>query len=172
MHRDVKPSNILLDRDGRRVYLADFGLAMQAQATRLTRSGLVLGTAAYLAPEQVRGGEVGPPADVYALGLVLLECLTGRAEYPGGDAESALARLHRAPRIPAHLPAVLRELLTAMTALAPRRRPTAADCAQALAEAGAAGRTPRRRPPNPPPAHPTRPTRPTYLACWPRQPPW
>ncbi|MCE6995990.1 serine/threonine protein kinase [Saccharothrix sp. S26] len=135
VHRDVKPSNILLDPAGRRAYLADFGLALQAQVTRVTRSGVLVGTAGYLAPEQVRGGEVLPAADVYALGLVLLECLTGRPEYPGGDTEAALSRLHREPRIPANLPAPWTEVLTAMTASDPARRPSAAECERLLTRA-------------------------------------
>ncbi|WP_053719151.1 serine/threonine-protein kinase [Saccharothrix sp. NRRL B-16348] len=135
VHRDVKPSNILLDTTGRRAYLADFGLALQAQVTRVTRSGILVGTAGYLAPEQVRGGDVLPAADVYALGLVLLECLTGRPEYPGGDTEAALSRLHREPRIPANLPDPWAGVLTAMTASDPAKRPSAAECERLLAEA-------------------------------------
>ncbi|WP_433262341.1 serine/threonine-protein kinase [Actinosynnema sp. CS-041913] len=135
VHRDVKPSNILLEPGERRAYLADFGLALQAQVTRVTRSGMLVGTAGYLAPEQVRGGEVGPAADIYALGLVLLECLTGRPEYPGGDTEAALARLHREPRIPANLPGPWGDVLTAMTESLPTRRPTAQECARLLADA-------------------------------------
>ena len=135
VHRDVKPSNILLDTAGRRAYLADFGLALQGQVTRLTKSGILVGTAGYLAPEQVRGGDVLPAADVYALGLVLLECLTGRPEYPGGDTEAALSRLHREPRIPADLPASWTEVLTAMTASDPARRPSAAECERLLTRA-------------------------------------
>ncbi|MBY8848460.1 serine/threonine protein kinase [Saccharothrix sp. MB29] len=132
VHRDVKPSNILLDPTGRRAYLADFGLALQAQVTRVTRSGVLVGTAGYLAPEQVRGADVSPASDVYALGLVLLECLTGRAEYPGGDTEAALARLHRSPRVPADLPDPWPAVLTAMTAPEPADRPTAAECERLL----------------------------------------
>ena len=135
VHRDVKPSNILLDTTGRRAYLADFGLALQAQVTRVTRSGILVGTAGYLAPEQVRGGDVLPAADVYALGLVLLECLTGRPEYPGGDTEAALSRLHREPRVPANLPDPWADVLTAMTASDPAKRPTAAECERLLTEA-------------------------------------
>ncbi|MEU4765259.1 serine/threonine-protein kinase [Actinosynnema sp. NPDC023794] len=135
VHRDVKPSNILLDATGRRAYLADFGLALQAQVTRVTRSGVLVGTAGYLAPEQVRGGDVLPAADVYALGLVLLECLTGRPEYPGGDTEAALSRLHREPRIPANLPDPWVDVLTAMTASDPAKRPSAAECERLLAAA-------------------------------------
>ncbi|WNV84337.1 serine/threonine-protein kinase [Umezawaea sp. Da 62-37] len=132
VHRDIKPSNILLDDTGRQAYLADFGLALQAHATRVTRSGLLVGTAGYLAPEQLRGREVAPPTDIYALGLVLLECLTGQAEYPGGDTEAALARLSRPARVPAGLPEPWTELLVSMTHSDPSRRPRAAQCAQVL----------------------------------------
>jgi serine/threonine protein kinase len=131
VHRDVKPSNILLDA-AETPYLADFGLARLSGATRLTRSDEVVGTAAYLAPEQVRGGEIGCPTDIYALGLVLLECLTGKCEYEGNEIESAVARLHRPPAIPEEVPTDLARLLTLMTSLTPRRRPTAAQCARIL----------------------------------------
>jgi len=131
VHRDVKPSNILLDDDGT-PYLADFGLAHSVGSTRLTRTGLIVGTAAYLAPEQVRGAEVDSAADVYALGLVLLECLTGRCEYTGSDVETIVSRLHRSPVIPEHLPADLVRLLTLMTSQSPGDRPTARHCAEAL----------------------------------------
>ena len=70
----------------------------------MTATGLVVGTAAYMAPEQVRGEVVGPPADVYALGLVLLEAVTGRREFEGGALESAIARLHRSPVVPPEIP--------------------------------------------------------------------
>src|SRR5690349_8704764 len=135
VHRDIKPSNILLDDEEKQAYLADFGLALVAEVTRVTTSGVLVGTAGYLSPEQVRGSTVGPASDVYALGLVLLECLTGRAEYPGGDAEAALARLARSPRIPIDLPLAWVSLLSAMTDKDPRRRPTAEMCAQSLAAA-------------------------------------
>ncbi|WP_233157980.1 serine/threonine-protein kinase [Actinokineospora bangkokensis] len=131
VHRDVKPSNILLDHD-EQPHLADFGLALLTGGTRFTRSDRMVGTAAYLSPEQVRGDQVGPVADVYALGLVLLECLTGKREYPGSEVETAVARLHRPPQVPDDLPPDLVRLLTLMTSLTPRRRPSAADCARAL----------------------------------------
>jgi eukaryotic-like serine/threonine-protein kinase len=66
-------------------------------STRLTNPGEMVGTVCYLAPEQVAGVEVGPAADIYALGLVLLECLTGRTEYDGTEVEIAVARLYRPP---------------------------------------------------------------------------
>ena len=134
VHRDVKPANILLDREDN-AYLADFGLAHLTGATRLTRTNQLVGTAAYLAPEQVLGQDIGTPTDVYALGLVLLECLTGHREYTGSEVEAAVARLHRPPVIPDDLPADVRALLARMTAAAPDERPTAHDCARALLDA-------------------------------------
>lgn len=131
IHRDVKPSNILLDDDDV-PRLADFGLARLADGARLTRADQVVGTAAYLAPEQVRGEEITPAVDVYALGLVLLECLTGHREYEGAEIEAAVARLHRPPVIPDDLPFDLVRLLSLMTSLTPARRPSARKCAAAL----------------------------------------
>lgn len=127
LHRDVKPSNVLLGERGK-PYLTDFGLARLIGAGGITRSGEMVGTAAYLSPEQVRGDHVGPVADVYSLGLVLLECVTGKIEYRGTEMESALARLSRQPRIPAEVPQQLGDIIAAMTARSPLSRPTAATC--------------------------------------------
>jgi eukaryotic-like serine/threonine-protein kinase len=80
VHRDVKPQNLLLRDDGV-LKVADFGIARAAEATALTQAGTVLGTAAYLSPEQALGEEVTPATDVYALGAVLYELLTGRTPY-------------------------------------------------------------------------------------------
>ncbi|MFD5816698.1 serine/threonine-protein kinase [Streptomyces sp. NPDC127038] len=139
VHRDVKPSNILLDAS-HQPYLTDFGISRLLDATTHTATGTLIGTAAYLSPEQVLGQPVGRPADIYALGLVLLECLTGRLEYDGGPLEAAIARLHRPPALPRHLPPQLADLVRAMTALNESDRPTADDCARALAESTATGR--------------------------------
>jgi tRNA A-37 threonylcarbamoyl transferase component Bud32 len=133
LHRDIKPANILLAH-GHEPLLADFGIARALDGTIATATGAVAGTAAYLAPEQVRGGPVQPAADVYALGLVLLEALTGRLEYPGTVVESAIARLHRRPVVPPGLPWNMTTLLAAMTDPDPAERPTAAAVALAAAD--------------------------------------
>jgi eukaryotic-like serine/threonine-protein kinase len=123
VHRDIKPGNVLLDTEGR-PHLSDFGIAVLADATNITATGMVIGTASYLSPEQVRGQPVGPASDVYALGLVLLECITARREYPGNALEAAVARLHRPPDVPTDLPPALYGLLVAMTRDEPAERPT------------------------------------------------
>ncbi|MFD8228214.1 protein kinase [Streptomyces massasporeus] len=131
VHRDVKPSNIILDSSGR-PHLTDFGISRLLDATTRTATETMTGTAAYLSPEQVLGRPVGRPADIYALGLVLLECLTGRLEYDGGPLEAAIARLHRPPVLPDSLPDGIAGLLRDMTSLEEQERPTARDCARAL----------------------------------------
>lgn len=139
IHRDVKPGNVLLSQDGRAL-LADFGIARLVDATsRHTRTGDTIGTPAYFAPEQVAGEAVGPASDIYALGLVLLECFTGRREYDGTAVESALARLSRRPAVPTDLPPGWTQLLTAMTERDPTARPSAADVAAALRTLEAGG---------------------------------
>jgi serine/threonine protein kinase len=80
VHRDVKPQNLLLRTDGT-LKIADFGIARAAESTGLTQAGTILGTAAYLSPEQALGEEVTSAADVYSLGAVLYELLTGRPPY-------------------------------------------------------------------------------------------
>jgi eukaryotic-like serine/threonine-protein kinase len=139
VHQDIKPANVLLDDTGN-VRLADFGIARLAESTRATGPDATLGTAAYLAPEQVAGEDVGPAVDIYALGLVLLEALTGRREYPGPTVEAALARLSRSPDVPTDLPDPWPPLLRAMTARDPAERPTAAEVAECLPADAAAGR--------------------------------
>jgi eukaryotic-like serine/threonine-protein kinase len=139
IHRDIKPANILLVqvRPGEpvRPKLTDFGIARIVDGTRLTATGTMVGTAAYLSPEQAMGSPLSPATDIYSLGLVLLECIKGAVEYPGSAVESAVARLHRAPGIPADLPAEWQHLLASMTTLDPLDRPTAADLEIALRQA-------------------------------------
>ncbi len=97
VHRDIKPSNILLCPD-RRVMVTDFGIAKAGEDTDLTVTGTLLGTAKYLAPEQVNGDPVDARADLYALGIVLFEAVTGQAPFKADtDAATALARLHQPP---------------------------------------------------------------------------
>lgn len=133
VHRDVKPANILLDPDGR-PRLADFGIARVVDSAAITQTGLAVGTPAYLAPEQLTGEESGPPADVYALGLVLAECLLGRRLFSGSPTEAAAARLHsESVVVPPSIPRRWRPLLRQMTARAPERRPTAAEVSTRLA---------------------------------------
>ncbi len=136
VHRDIKPANILLVpvRPGEplRPKLTDFGIARIIDGTRLTATGTMVGTAAYLSPEQARGADLGPASDIYSLGLVLLECLKGEVEYPGSAVESAVARLHRAPVIPDAVPEEWARLIQAMTALDPLDRPSAAELEAAL----------------------------------------
>jgi serine/threonine protein kinase len=131
IHRDVKPANVLISADGR-VHLADFGISRLVDASHVTNAGEVVGTPAYFAPEQVAGEPVGPPADVYALGLVLLECLTGRREYEGTPMEVAMARLSRPPTIAPTLPVAWRDVLGGMTARLPSARLSASQVADRL----------------------------------------
>lgn len=132
VHRDVKPSNVLLSptslpgsRSGAK--LADFGISVLVDDARLTSPGVVIGTAAYLAPEQLRGAPPAPAADIYSLGLVLLEALTGKRAF--GQAEgigAAMARLIEVPEVPRSVGPQWADLLTRMVALAPEDRPSAA----------------------------------------------
>jgi serine/threonine protein kinase len=131
VHRDVKPANVLISEDGR-VHLADFGIARLVDSAHQTRTGDVLGTPAYFAPEQVAGEPVGPPADIYALGIVLIECLSGKRPFEGTAMEVAMARLARAPEVPAELSADWQTLLIAMTQRSPEARPPATQVADAL----------------------------------------
>lgn len=131
VHRDVKPGNVMLGVNGS-VKLTDFGIARLVDAAKVTSTGLMVGTASYLAPEQVAGEPVGPPADVYSLGLLLLEALTGKREYDGPAVEAAMVRLTRDPVMPPSLPPGWAPLLQAMTRRSPGSRPTALEAAQVL----------------------------------------
>lgn len=139
IHRDIKPGNILLvqNRPGEpvRPKLTDFGIARIVDATRLTSTGTMVGTAAYLSPEQAQGEPLTGATDIYSLGLVLLECIKGVVEYPGSAVESAVARLHRSPEIPDDLPGEWADLLRSMTSLEPLERPAAADIEASLRQA-------------------------------------
>jgi len=136
VHRDVKPGNLLLSRDGV-LKIADFGIARAHDATRLTLTGTVLGTAAYLAPDQALAEEVTAAADVYALGAVLYELLTGVPPRRGETLAAALAA-HADPVTPVRdvkpdVPAALESVVMRSLARMPEFRPgSAADLARQL----------------------------------------
>lgn len=138
VHRDLKPANVLLTREpGPRPWhakVADLGIALTDDATAMTTTGQVMGTAAYLSPEQVSGSAVAPATDIYSLGLVALVALTGEHPFPGGAVESATARLVKAPALPDWITGGWRMLLEGMTAIEPALRPTAEQVVLATAE--------------------------------------
>jgi hypothetical protein len=136
VHRDVKPSNVLLapPRNGGRwvAKLADFGIACSMDDPRVTTPGLMMGTLAYMAPEQLRDADPTPAVDVFSLGLVLLEALTGEHGYQAGGVASAVARLQSPPTIPDSVDSQWREVLARMTRLDPAERPSAREVAEAV----------------------------------------
>ncbi|ANF31976.1 hypothetical protein A0130_10110 [Leifsonia xyli] len=128
VHRDISPANILLPESlstGVAAKLTDLGIARLVDDTKITATGSVMGTASYMSPEQALGRPLTGRSDVYSLGLVLLECLTGRREFSGTLAESAAARLTRDPAMPPALDPRWSALLAAMTAREPEQRPSA-----------------------------------------------
>jgi serine/threonine-protein kinase len=146
VHRDVKPGNLLVATD-HTVKLADFGIAKATEQSSITQIGSVLGTAAYLAPEQGRGEEAGPPADIYALGVCAYQLISGRLPFEGASLTELAIKQQREP------PAALDTLVAAVTPelaravdialrIDPRHRyPTAAEMARGLEE-GARGIAP------------------------------
>ncbi len=126
VHRDVKPGNLLRSRDGE-VKLADFGIAKATEQSSITQVGSVLGTAAYLAPEQARGEEAGPRADLYALGVVTYQLISGRLPYEAASlTELALKQQQEEPAMLDTLVAAVTPELSEAVALAlaldPRER--------------------------------------------------
>ncbi|MFE6744261.1 serine/threonine-protein kinase [Kitasatospora purpeofusca] len=137
VHRDVKPSNLMLRADGR-VTVTDFGIARSMAGTRLTASHAVVGTALYMAPEQAEGKAVTPAVDLYAIGVVCYELLVGRPPFTGGGMlEVALKHLREpAPELPGDIPPAVRAFVATALAKDPGER--FADAAAMAAAARAA----------------------------------
>ena len=139
VHRDVKPGNLLRSREGE-VKLADFGIAKATEQSSITQVGSVLGTAAYLAPEQARGEEAGPRADLYALGVVAYQLISGRLPYEATSlTELALKQQREEPAMLDTLVAAvgpeLAEAVAIALALDPRDRyQTAREMGRAISD--------------------------------------
>jgi hypothetical protein len=148
LHRDVKPSNVLL-MDGDRVAarVLDFGLAQMADAETLTEAGDVPGTLAYISPERLAGGEATPAADVWAVGVMLWEALAGRHPFWRGSMLETARAIEAGARplgeLRPDLPKRLLRLVDSTLSTHPARRPSARDLADALRGASSFGSTPR-----------------------------
>jgi DNA-binding CsgD family transcriptional regulator len=162
VHRDVKPANILVARHGgeEHAYLTDFGLTKREASQGLTGTGEWVGTIDYVAPEQLRGREVDGRSDVYSLGCVLFECLTGQLPFPRENdmakmwahvSDPAPAPTYLAPDVPPELSDVV---LRAMAKAPADRFPSAAELARAAAGAAPADGAPSQIPSAPAPAAP------------------
>jgi serine/threonine protein kinase len=122
IHRDIKPGNLLVSPDDH-VKITDFGIAQAPGSARVTRTGMLVGTAAYLAPERASGGPATPASDLYSLGVVAYECLTGQAPFGGEPLAVALAHIQQAiPPLPPSMPAAVAALVTDLTAKDPAAR--------------------------------------------------
>jgi eukaryotic-like serine/threonine-protein kinase len=134
VHRDIKPGNLLVGHHDQ-VKITDFGVAQLAGAARVTRTGALVGTPAYLAPERAAGGPATPAGDLYALGIVAHHCLTGQVPFDGEPLAVAVAHMHRdMPPLPPSVPAGVAALVTDLTAKDPSARPASAKDVAARAE--------------------------------------
>ena len=135
VHRDIKPANLLFGEDGR-LRIADFGLARALSETAWTEHGNLVGTARYAAPEQARGGRVDGKADVYSLGLVLIEAVTGTVPLtsPEGALQTMMLRQQNAVPVPDEL-GVLKPILEELGRVEPAERPEAGDLGRSLVAA-------------------------------------
>jgi len=144
VHRDIKPGNLMVRPDGV-VKLTDFGIAQARDAAPLTKTGMVVGTAQYLSPEQAQGFEVTAASDVYSLGVVAYECLTGGRPFDGtSQVAIALAHINRpAPPLPADVPPAVRALVERALAKDPAQRfPDGGAFAAAVREVASGGSMP------------------------------
>jgi serine/threonine kinase PknH len=127
VHRDLKPANVMLAVDGPRVI--DFGISKSVDGTSLTSTGAVIGTPSYMAPEQAEGGDVGPQADVFALGCVLAYAATGTPPFRGESHASVLYRIVHGQPVLDGIPGRLREVIERCLAKEPAVRPELAELA-------------------------------------------
>jgi len=133
LHRDIKPGNLLLSQDGL-IKITDFGIARAAGSVVHTRTGALTGTPAYLAPERFAGTPATPATDLYALGVVAHQCLTGQLPFAGDPLVVALAHVERdMPPLPESVPAGLSALVADLTRKDPRARPASASAVLARA---------------------------------------
>ena len=185
VHRDIKPQNLLLRPDGT-LKIVDFGIARAEHGTRLTEVGSVLGTAAYLAPEQAAGGEITPAADIYALGVVLYELLTGRTPYTyetltqllvAQQDQQIIPLRQLEPRVPPRLEEIVMRCLARLPDYRPPSASSLADQLRTLSEpvptvqrAGASDEAPTEQAAPPTavtvPHYPHRPRRPARVRAW------
>lgn len=134
VHRDIKPGNLLVSRSGQ-VKVTDFGIAHATGSAPLTRPGTLMGTPAYLAPEQVAGAHATPATDLYALGIVAYQCLTGRPPFTGPPVVVALAHMERPlPPLPPSVPGEVAALVADLTSKDPWIRPAGAGVVAQRAE--------------------------------------
>ncbi|HXW83664.1 MAG TPA: protein kinase, partial [Candidatus Binataceae bacterium] len=143
IHRDVKPANVFLTADGQ-ARLGDFGLAIAPDQSRLTMKGMMVGTAAYMPPEQVLGRPLEARSDLYSLGAMLYELLTGAPPFTGADLVAIVTQhVNAAPERPgvraAGVPAALDELILRLLAKEPAARPTALQVRESLRAIAGAG---------------------------------
>ncbi len=176
VHRDVKPDNIFVDQADQ-VTLTDFGIAKAAWGTQLTRTGMLIGTPQYMSPEQARGDAIGPATDIYALGILAYQMLSGRVPFQGTTPHAVLhQQIHELPpplpSVRSGLPPAVDSVLNAALAKEPRARyASAGQFAQALTAAVVGASpvpppVPRASRPGTPPAPPAPPPRKPPLWLW------
>ena len=136
VHRDLKPANVMLALDGPRVI--DFGISRALKSTQMTSTGLIVGTPAFMSPEQADGARVGVPSDVFSLGCVIVFAATGVGPFGDGPPASMLYRIVHAEPALGQMPDGLRELAAACLVKAPQERPSPAELVDMIATGRAA----------------------------------